>query len=574
MGSEPVERIVPIIDSTVSLEKPLKSTNSYNPIEPAVDGIRLLILEPCEDVKGFVSCRLQHVAFTKKPKYEALSYTWGDETIRHKIFIDGQDFTAGQNLFDALSPLSFRREGIVGRRDLYHQSDVLEKNRQIGIMPFIYMRAKTVLLLSWDEIFARKGNIFLQGADKILRQTLSDNPYWKRVWIIQEVSLARKILVHYGAHKADWTAFIQRIQSNHDLLDSLPVKLQKELDKKYEDGHKLQALIESHRDSLCKDPRDHIYGFVGLAIDCQEGFPVDYGKSLYEVWKDVVRFKNAAQPGQDDYEEPEIDTLYFGKTVQTLLGGPRLATAEEVAQDISPQLEPNQDDEVEPTRGEILVTCQVAGKIVHLGPTYQEVMSNLKAMASWKAGINKYLFEWEQSNAREESELFLELLGDAEDEDLEIVASFEREITVPKPRTPDCLEDTAQNSKGYGENIAQPPDSTSVSTDPRLYLLGGVRDHGDASAATVGLAPSEARVGDYILLIHGTAKVVVVRAEEGQVRLVGTAAAAENHFIGRARKDEDLEKEKIFEPADLEFINSADRLDLFLDIATAYQLLG
>ncbi len=523
-----MERIVPIIDSTLPLEEPSKSTYSYNPIDPPADCIRLLILEPAKDLKAFVSCRLQHVTFTKKPKYEG----------------------------------------------------------QIGIMPFIYMRAKTVLvwlgvpkygaeqLLSWDEIFARKGNFFLQDADKILTQTLSDNPYWKRVWIIQEVGLAKKLLVHYGAYKADWTAFIKRIQSNHDLLDSLPVKLQKELDKKYEDGHKLQALIESHQDSLCKEPRDHIYGFVGLAIDCQEGFPMDYGKSLYEVWKDVVRFKNAAQPGQDDYEEPEIDTLHFGKTVQTLLGGPGIATAEEVARDIAPQLEPNQDDEAEPKRGEILVTCQIAGKIVHLGPTYQEVMSNLKAVASWKAGINKYLFEWEQSNAREESELFLELLEDVEDEDMEIVTSFDREITVPKPRTPDCLEDAERNSKGYGENIAQPPDSTPVSTDPRLYLLGGVPDYGDASAATVGLAPSEARVGDYILLIHGTAKVVVVRAEEGQVRLVGTAAAAENHFIARARKDEDLEKEKIFEPAELNFINSKDRLDLFVDIATAYQLLG
>jgi hypothetical protein len=78
---------------------------------------------------------------------------------------------------------------------------------------------------------------------------------------------------------------MEGFRSSSETQNSLPIKLQKQLDAKHENGHKLQALIESHRDSLCKEPRDHIYGFVGLAVDCQEGFPVNYGKSFYEVWK-------------------------------------------------------------------------------------------------------------------------------------------------------------------------------------------------------------------------------------------------------------------------------------------------
>jgi hypothetical protein len=163
--------------------------------------------------------------------------------------------------------------------------------------------------------------------------------------------------------------------------------------------HKLQALIESHRESLCKEPRDHIYGFVGLAVACQEGFPMDYGKSLYEVWKDVITFKNASQTGEGPYIEPDIDTLAFGKLVQELLGGPRIATAEEVAQDIDRSIalfEPETTMIQHFQRGEILVPARVPGRIVHLGPTYQEVMSNLKAMAAWRASINRYLFSQEQ----------------------------------------------------------------------------------------------------------------------------------------------------------------------------------
>jgi hypothetical protein len=110
--------------------------------------------------------------------------------------------------------------------------------------------------------------------------------------------------------------------------DVLPKKIHEQLERKYEDGHRLEVLIQSHRDSLCKEPRDHIYGFVGLATDCVDGFPMGYEKSLYEVWKDVIRFKNL------DNTSSQLDILGFGRLVQDLLGGKDIATPAEVADDI------------------------------------------------------------------------------------------------------------------------------------------------------------------------------------------------------------------------------------------------
>jgi hypothetical protein len=141
----------------------------------------------------------------------------------------------------------------------------------------------------------------------------------------------------------------------------------------------------------------------------------------------------------------------------------------------------------------------------------------------------------------------LELLEDVQDEDLKIVESFDRDISVSKPQTPGCLLMADPNCRNFEEiesKIAIDPEPTS--TNPRLFLLGGVPDYGESSSGKVGLAPFRTRVGDYICLVHGTQKAVVVRKEEGKVRLIGTAVAAANRHITRAAKDEDAKREKIF----------------------------
>lgn len=176
--------------------------------------------------------RINHVTFGQKPEYEALSYTWGDESIRHTILIDGCDFSVGQNLFDALRGLRVE----VKERMLWvdaiciNQSDVPERNKQISIMPFIYMRAQTVLI--WLGPLEDRGDVpditdIDEFHDARSHALLAKNPYWKRVWIIQEVGLARRRMVHYATHQVDWSTLIEKLQGHPDTEDSHPVRLQK-----------------------------------------------------------------------------------------------------------------------------------------------------------------------------------------------------------------------------------------------------------------------------------------------------------------------------------------------------------
>lgn len=47
---------------------------SYQPLDPEIDCTRLVEIEPAQSDDDPVVCKLHHVAFSARPKYEALSY--------------------------------------------------------------------------------------------------------------------------------------------------------------------------------------------------------------------------------------------------------------------------------------------------------------------------------------------------------------------------------------------------------------------------------------------------------------------------------------------------------------------
>jgi hypothetical protein len=50
--------------------------------------------------------------------------------------------------------------------------------------------------------------------------------------------------------------------------------------------------MEVFQNSLYTKPRDRVYGFVGIADDCEDGsFPINYSKSLFKLYNNVVQFQ-------------------------------------------------------------------------------------------------------------------------------------------------------------------------------------------------------------------------------------------------------------------------------------------
>ena len=82
----------------------------YSPLHHA-RGIRLLVLHPgAED--SSILCHLEPATFGSElgPRYEALSYTWGDPDSTLPIYINGNVLRVRKNLWWALQSLRYQDE--------------------------------------------------------------------------------------------------------------------------------------------------------------------------------------------------------------------------------------------------------------------------------------------------------------------------------------------------------------------------------------------------------------------------------------------------------------------------------
>jgi hypothetical protein len=268
--------------------------------------------------------------------YEALSYEWGDSAPARAISVDGIDFSVGENLFQALRHLRLRDAERVLWIDAIciNQSDVRERNHQVQQMAEIYRRAHQVV--SWigletDESRAAFG--FLRAAFTFSphnRRSLMDDPgwravpnlcarpYWRRVWMVQEICLAQRLFVKCGANQIPWQ-FISELRTSRKhiwpqylspgervFMRSVLARIDHHREMRKNDGCVLWSLLEDFQDSLCRDVHDRVCGSLEMANDCDGGgrsrIATDYSKSVAELYVDVMCFHQDKFRRQADTE--------------------------------------------------------------------------------------------------------------------------------------------------------------------------------------------------------------------------------------------------------------------------------
>ncbi|KAH7152604.1 heterokaryon incompatibility protein-domain-containing protein [Dactylonectria macrodidyma] len=161
--------------------------------------------------------------------YWALSYVWGDPSKRKPILLNGTQFSVTQNLYQALCRLAEEPQHVIDGAKLWvdaiciNQADLSERENEVARMGDIYSLARGVdvwlglplsedqgrAIQSWQELYNINGD---KGPEELLRTDvgaggaivhsvvrLSFEPYWERVWVIQELALAsRDSLFFYG----------------------------------------------------------------------------------------------------------------------------------------------------------------------------------------------------------------------------------------------------------------------------------------------------------------------------------------------------------------------------------------
>ncbi|KAF4339010.1 heterokaryon incompatibility het-6 [Fusarium beomiforme] len=215
----------------------------------------------------------------KNISYEAVSYTWakgnGKREKDHVIFIGPRWDTLPitENCFDALQ--NCRLEG--KDRCLWvdaiciNQSNVSERTHQVGMMREIYSAASRVLIyLDVDD--TESGTDITHDP-----QILSQNPYFSRIWVVQEIASAKQAVVLCVRQVMGWSFFHRNLQWLPDKKWMLHFGSPRQVD----DAHGFLTLLEDTRECDASDPRDKIFALLGL---WKEDMDPDYTLSPQEVY--------------------------------------------------------------------------------------------------------------------------------------------------------------------------------------------------------------------------------------------------------------------------------------------------
>lgn len=128
--------------------------------------------------------------------------------------------------------------------------------------------------------------------------------YWRRMWVVQEIQLAKQLFIHCGEKKISWSAFTRArecmadwhepFESEKEAYESMRTSLPARMDDLRAKGRTRQIplidWLETFEASMCTEPKDKVYALVGLASDCQNNeLTVDYSKSMSQIFFDVLR---------------------------------------------------------------------------------------------------------------------------------------------------------------------------------------------------------------------------------------------------------------------------------------------
>ncbi|KAK8249301.1 heterokaryon incompatibility protein-domain-containing protein [Phyllosticta capitalensis] len=282
--------------------------------------IRVIKLEE-QKVDNIITCIIRHVEQSKF-EYHALSYVWGDPTPTRKIYLGSSGdqssiFTLHENLWRFLDWAWNRQmfdrwiwtDGIS-----LNQADHNEISQQVPRMGEIFQNAR--LVMAWLGMSKKEGEqimplLSMQSFNhrdiaqplKMWNQLSSEtkdsaltayyNEYWQRLWIVQEVAMARSLVILIGDIEVSMDDYVSKFRiAQMEISRKFPWGV--EGPASFKSGNeKLELwrvlILLSHGNYKCKETNDRVYGGLGLAAYRPDGsspldfIEVDYSKPFGEV---------------------------------------------------------------------------------------------------------------------------------------------------------------------------------------------------------------------------------------------------------------------------------------------------
>ncbi|KAF2462308.1 heterokaryon incompatibility protein-domain-containing protein [Lineolata rhizophorae] len=287
-----------------------------------------------------IRCQLLTADLNTAPKFIALSYCWGAPKGNISVICDNAIIHVTPNLHGFLT--HFASQGPEYLPPVWvdavciNQEDINERNAQVAMIQHIYQQAaKTVVWLGegteesdiamkfipqllradekskedrWTSQDLKEGDVrklCLPSRTESLHffySALFLRPWFRRVWIIQEVAMSQDVEVVCGQQRVSWKDFSRAFWFAHQL----GVQVSSDIDKGHIEGLQstfaiiktkesrqcglrvdLLGLLLRCRKFLASDVRDKVFALLGLADDTGPealDFQPDYGLDIATVY--------------------------------------------------------------------------------------------------------------------------------------------------------------------------------------------------------------------------------------------------------------------------------------------------
>jgi hypothetical protein len=294
-------------------------------------------------------------------EFDALSYEWGQKGETETILLDGKPLTIPKSLYLFLKALRASPDAntipLFADAICIDQGNLPERASQVQLMGQVYTSAQRVhiwlgperagigLLFKFcnvlkgsetdgkvrgrfQEIFGEHNEAAFQEAV----QAFTTCSYWRRLWVIQEILLAKELRVHCGKYQVNWNALYEGCQRvllgevwksqsdpsssfggapgaiaeatpddfDHSRYVSLYLQtMTGEIAPRQRTSprvtrskrlYSLKDAISLHGLAECTDRHDRVYGLLGLVLRGNDTgyFSADYGERLATLFQRVM----------------------------------------------------------------------------------------------------------------------------------------------------------------------------------------------------------------------------------------------------------------------------------------------
>ncbi|KAM5349772.1 hypothetical protein ACJ41O_006277 [Fusarium nematophilum] len=314
----------------------------YDPLDQEAKEIRLLTILPSHNPEDPIRCTLARMPLSTAQAYKALSYVWGDPSKTAFMVLQGAEVQITASLSTVLryirhptNPQIFWIDGVC-----INQADTPERCEQVLLMAEIFQKADIVVAWLGEEqdnsavaldMISRLSGVWagymdrginpgegLRGVPGAFEPTvwasiaeLFKRAWWTRLWIYQEVILARNVIIRCGQSSVDWT----ELTSAYFLLRALLLPHNAQcLEVRYtgqvvmvmdisswtslvidrwnrhtQAGLTMVQLLRNCLSRQSTDPRDRFYAVMGMAEDAGDFGKPTYDSSVESVYENFAR---------------------------------------------------------------------------------------------------------------------------------------------------------------------------------------------------------------------------------------------------------------------------------------------